>query len=285
MRTPRALLVIVLPLLMAASDKPAAGPATEFAEGAVSLLVSKRCEKSPRSAAPSIELPALVYARAKPPSWGRKPAGACGGLDTWVLSESLAAGAMWSQTDHKVIEADPMTTMFDDAKSHAAFKKAFGWDLPERGDDLPPPNVFLKYESKRLSALFDRIYVKPTETIAGAPAQQVYDVLFKDAVTRFAREVALVKTGVPKSQLAKLLKAYQAAAKEAGYKFKGPAYLKDVAASALPKDQELSARAGRTLGVILRRTGDGTWPVFNRLLKKVVGDYDPALAQELGTAL
>ena len=53
----------------------------------------------------------------------------------------------------------------------------------------------------------------------------------------------------------------------------------------LPKDQEQSARAGRTLGVILRRTADGTWTVVNKLLKKVVTDYDPPLAQELGKNL
>jgi hypothetical protein len=113
----------------------------------------------------------------------------------------------------------------------------------------------------------------------------VYDVLFKDAVTRFAREVALIKSALSKAQLAKQLKAYQAAAKEGGGKFRGTSYLKDAAAGALPKDQELSAQAGRTLGVILRRTADGTWTTVNKLLKRVVTDYDPPLAQELGKNL
>jgi hypothetical protein len=281
----RPLLLLALPLLVAASDKPPAISAGDFAEGAISLLVSKRCEMSRRLDTKSIEWPALVYATAKPPAWGRKPAGACRGLDTWVLSESLAAGSYWSLNDHAAIEADPNTTLFDDTKTQAAFKKAFGWELPERGDYVPPPNVFLKFEPKKVTTLFDRIYVKPTDKIGSATAQDAYDVLFKDAVTRFAREVAFIKASLPKAQLAKQLKAYQAAAKQGGGKFVGTAYLKEAAAGALPKDQELAARAGRTLGVMLRRTADGTWPIINKLLKKVVGDYDPPLAQELAKTL
>src|SRR5262245_39365883 len=174
-----------------------------------------------------------------------------------------------------------MATLFDDAKGHAAFKKLFGWELPERGDYVPPANVFLKFDARKLSALFDRIYVKPTEKIGVVTGQEVYDVLLKDFVTRLAREVALIKSSIPKPQLGKLLKEYQAAAKQAGPKFEGPAYLRQAASSALSKDPEQAARAGRTLGIILRRTADGTWPTVNRLLKKVVDDYDPALSKEL----
>ena len=220
-----------------------------------------------------------------PPVWGRKAVGVCRGMDTWVLSEALAAGAMWNQTDHKVIEADPMKTMFDDALPREAFKKTFGWELPERGDDIPAHNVFLKFSAKKLSALFDRIYFKPTDTVGGTTGQEAYDVFFKHAVTRFAREVALIKSDVPNAQMGKLLKAYQTAAKEQGGKFRGPAYLKEAAATALAKEPEQSARAGRTLGVMLRRTADGTWTTINRLLKKVVADYDPTLANEIGTSL
>ena len=281
----RSWLVLALPLLTAAaSDKAGGGPwATDFAEGSISLLVSKRCEKS-RMDTRSLEWNALVYSKG-PPVWGRKAAGACRGMDTWVLSEALAAGAMWNLTDHKLIVADPMKTMFDDALPREAFKKTFGWELPERGDDVPAHNVFLKFSAKKLAALFDRIYFKPTDTVGGTTGQEVYDVFFKDAVTRFAREVALIKANVPDAQLGKLLKAYQTAAKEQGAKFRGPAYLKDVAATTLVKEPEQSARAGRTLGVMLRRTADGTWSTINRLLKKVVTDYDPALATEIGKAL
>jgi hypothetical protein len=290
MRARRSLIVVAMtvPLLVvaAASGKPGGSFAPgEFAEGAISLLVSKRCEMSPRLDTKSIEWPALVYARAKPPSWGRKAAGACRGMDTWVLSDGLSAGAYWVQNDHQAIEADPNKTLFDPAKTHAAFKQTFGWELPERGDDLPPHNVFVKFDPKKISTLFDRIYVKPTDKLGDTTGQAVYDVLFKDAVTRFAREVALIKGALSKAQLAKQLKAYQAAAKESGSQFRGTTYLKETAAAALPKDQEQPSRAGRTLGVILRRTADGTWPIVNKLLKKVVADYDPPLAQELSKTL
>jgi hypothetical protein len=281
----RSWMVLALPLLTAAaSDKGGGAPwATDFAEGSMSLLVSKRCEKT-RADTRSLDWNALVYSKG-PPVWGRKAAGACRGLDTWVLSEALAAGAMWNQTDHKVIEADPMKTMFDDAQPKQAFKQTFGWELPERGDDVPAHNVFLKFSAQKLAALFDRIYFRPTDTVAGTTGQEVYDVFFKDAVTRFAREVALIKTNVPNAQMGKLLKAYQTAARTQGAKFRGPAYLKEAAATALAQQPEQSARAGRTLGVMLRRTADGTWTTINRLLKKVVTDYDPALAQDIGKAL
>jgi len=279
-------IALALPLLFTTSGESASSfSAGDFVEGGISLLVSKRCEMSRTMDTTSIEWSALVYARGKPPAWGRKPAGACRGLDTWVLSEALGAGAYWTSNDHKMIEADPNTTLFDEQKPRAAFKQTFGWELPERGDDVPAHNVFLKFDAKKLSALFDRIYVKPTDKIGGATAQEAYDVLFKGAVTRFAREVALIKGALSKAQLAKQLKAYQAAAKEGGGRFRGSAYLKETAAGVLPKEQEQSARAGRTLGVILRRTADGTWAVVNKLLKKVVMDYDPPLAQELGKNL
>jgi hypothetical protein len=280
--------MVVAPLLLSGGASGKSGESFaggDFASGAISLLVSKRCEMSPRIDTKSIELPALVYGRGRPPIWGRKPAGACRGLDTWVLSESLGAGAYWVQNDRQAIEADPNKTLFDNAKTQAAFKQAFGWELPERGDDVPAHNVFLKFDAKKVSVLFDRIYVKPADKIGDATAQEVYDVLFKGAVARFAREVALIKGVLSKAQLAKQLKAYQAAAKQGGGTFSGPSYLKEAAASVLPKDQEPAARAGRTLGVILRRTADGTWTAINRLLKRVVTDYDPPLAQELGKAL
>jgi hypothetical protein len=286
MPSTRSLLVLALPLLMAASDKQGGKIVPgEFASGALSYLVSKRCEKPSRSTAPSLEWPALTYGPGRPPKWGSKPAGPCRGLDTWVLQESLGAGAYWSQNDHAAIEADPNTTLFDDGKVHDAFKKAFGWPLPERGDYVPPPNVFLKLDGKKLSAMFDRIYVKPTDKIADSTGQEVYDVFFKETVARFAHEVALIKGALSKAQIGKQVKAYQAAAKEAGAKFQGPAFLRQVATDALPKDEVGGGRAYRTLGIILRRTADGSWPAINRLLQKVIKDYDPALAEELGKNL
>jgi hypothetical protein len=268
-----------------AATKTAGGPpASDLAQGALSFLVSKRCEKSPREEL-GLEFPALTYGRGRPPAWGKKMAGVCRGLDTWVVSESLAAGAYWGQNDHAAIEASPNDTLFDDEKTSKAFKTMFGWEMPERGDYVPPADVFLKFDAKKVAAVFDRFYVKPADTIAALPAQQVYDVLLKELVTRFAREAAFVSESLPKAKRAKLLTEYQAAAKDGGTRFQGPAYLKEVAASALPANRPEAQRAGRTLGVLLRRTADGTWPTITRLLKKVLADYDPALAKELGKKL
>ena len=286
-RTPvRSLLVIAL-LLSAATPTNAAANvrAADVAEGAISLLISKRCEKSARGDEHSLDWAALVYARGKPPSWGRKEGSMCRGLDTWVISEAVAAGVYWSTNDHAAIAADPMKTMFDDGQVYASFKKAYGWELPERGDDVPPRNVFLKFDSKKLSKLFDSLYLKPTDKVADVTAQDVYNIFLKDFVTRAARETAAINAALPKAKLAKLVKDYQAAAKSDGSRFHGPSYLNKAAAEALPQDQPDAQRAARTLGMVLRRTADGTWPVVSRLLKKVIADYDPDLSKEIGKKL
>jgi len=282
----RVLLVIAL-LFAAAAPGNAGGNAraADVAEGAISLLISKRCEKSPRREEHALDWAALVYAAGKPPSWGRKEGSMCRGLDTWVLSEAVAAGVYWSTNDHEAIAVDPMKTMFDDAQVYASFKKAYGWELPQRGDDFPPRNVFLKFDSKKLSKLFDSLYLKPTDKVADVTAQDVYNIFLKDFITRVARETALINASLAKAKVAKLVKEYQAAAKEEGSKFHGPTYLYKAAASALPQDRPEAQRASRTLGMILRRTADGTWPVVSRLLKKVIADYDPDLSKEIGKNL
>src|SRR5262245_39348655 len=85
-----------LPILLAA-DKPGSNaPVGDFASGAVSVLASKRCERLGTDK--SVELPAVIYGPGKA-KWGPKPIGPCRGLDTWVLTESIAAGALWTQSD------------------------------------------------------------------------------------------------------------------------------------------------------------------------------------------
>ena len=282
----RSLLVIALLLAVAAPSNAGVNVrAADVAEGAISLLISKRCEKSRRGDEHALDWAALVYAAGKPPSWGRKEGSMCRGLDTWVISEAVAAGVYWSTNDHEAVAVDPMKTMFDDPTVYASFKKAYGWELPERGDDFPPRNVFLKFDSKKLSKLFDSLYLKPTDKVADVTAQDVYNIFLKDFVTRVARETAVINANLPKAKLAKLTKDYQAAAKQDGSKFHGPTYLNKAAASALPQDRPEAQRAGRTLGMILRRTADGTWPVVGRLLKKVIADYDPDLSKEIGKNL
>jgi len=54
----------------------------------------------------------------------------------------------------------------------------------------------------------------------------------------------------------------------------------------LPPDSVLTGvQSGRTLGTMLRRLNDGTWPTVLALLEKVLKDYDPMLLKELGANL
>src|SRR4029078_4802714 len=111
----RVLLVMALPFLMAASDKGGFSSA-DYAEGSLALLVSKRCEMS-RRGTKRIEWPGLVCGPGRPPAWGRKPAGACRGLDTWVLQEALAARAFYATTDPQGVQGEPHTTTVRERES------------------------------------------------------------------------------------------------------------------------------------------------------------------------
>jgi hypothetical protein len=50
-------------------------------------------------------------------------------------------------------------------------------------------------------------------------------------------------------------------------------------------DSKDSRQDAVVLGVMLRRQLDGTWPVVTKLLKRVLADYDPGLAKEVGNKL
>ncbi|MBI3178377.1 MAG: hypothetical protein HYZ27_01875, partial [Deltaproteobacteria bacterium] len=148
------------------------------------------------------------------------------------------------------------------------------------------PNMFTSYSAKKVQALFDRLYLKPTDAIGQYKTQDVYDVFFKPTVTNFAQDVAFISASVPKARLNKLLKEYQTAAKEKSDAFSGPDFLYQLAQDNLSLEgAPNSVRNGRTLGIMLRRRADKTWPTVTKLLKRVLKDYDPALSKELAGKL
>jgi hypothetical protein len=64
----------------------------------------------------------------------------------------------------------------------------------------------------------------------------------------------------------------------------GPEFLGQLAKQQLG-DSKDSRQDAVVLGVMLRRQLDGTWPVVTKLLKRVLADYDPGLAKEVGNKL
>ena len=120
---------------------------------------------------------------------------------------------------------------------------------------------------------------------AGLPAQAYYDAMFKPFVSRFASEAALVLAKLPKAKLAAAARDYQDAAKKGGKSFYGPDYLQSNFKKILGDDAPADLGNGRTLGIVLRRQLDGTWPTVTKLLKRVLQDYDPALYKDLGSKL
>ncbi|HYV44894.1 MAG TPA: hypothetical protein VFA20_08535 [Myxococcaceae bacterium] len=252
--------------------------------GAFTCFASKRCQQVSETTAGVLHWPGLIYSRA-PPKWGDRPFVDCSGADTFVLQESLATGALWATGDQAELQAKPMETLFDDQKIRAAFRAAFGWSLPADPESLGP-SAMPKYDARQLKQLLERLWVKPADQVGAFTAQQLYDLALRKRLERIARDVAFINANVPKAKLAKLLKDYKAAIQEQGGGFSGPRHLQLVAAEVLPQDQEpASARNGQTLGLILRRMNDGSWPTVVALLKKILAEYDPELFKEVGAKL
>lgn len=261
--------------------------AVDLISGGLSLVATRRCGGSSEVPAEVLEWPAFVYDR-KPPQgkgngWRPKRLLGCHG-GTWVLTEAIAAGALWGQMDHQKIEADAHQTLLNGTLTHEAFKTEFGWEPPAHG--AIAPNVLPTYEAKKIEALFDRLYLKPADPVGALTGQAIYDLILKSSVTRFLREAVVLKKKLPAAKLKSLAKEYQAAAKEQGESFNGPTYLAKVVEKQLgPADDESPIHDGRTLGTMLRRTADGTWPTVTKLLNKLVKAYDPPLAKEIAAGL
>lgn len=271
-------------LLIALLGAAPAVDKVQVLSGAMTCFASKRCEQVAETTAGVLHWPGLIYSRA-PPKWGDRPFTECHPGDTLVLQESLATGALWATGDQQAMQEKPMETLFNEEKVRAAFQTVFGWSLPADPESLGP-GALPKYDAKQLQKLFDQLRVKPADQVGAFTAQQLYDLALKKRLTRVARDAAFIKASVPKAKLAKLLKDYKAAIQEQGGGFSGPRHLKLVAMEVLPLDQgPESARSGQTLGTILRRTNDGTWPVVVALLKKLLAEYDPELFKELGSKL
>lgn len=279
---------------------PARAAPNDLAAGALSYLVARVCDPGYGDSSAGIEWPTYLqprragYSRGGPgsvqppapaPSWGPKRVARCS-LPPYEAWAALAAGALWSTADHAAIEADPQGTLFNEAQTRPAFQQVFGFDRPQWREGATDT----RYTIKQLQGLYDKLYRKPGAKLGELSAQAVYNVVLAGTVTRFAREVAFIHARLSKPQLAKLAKDYAAAAqakeKEGGVAFYGPSWLQQQARALLAPDSVLTGvHSGRTLGTMLRRMDDGTWPTVLTLLKKVLKDYDPALLKELGAML
>jgi hypothetical protein len=282
-------------LLMLPAGIASAAP-SDLAAGALSFLLHRGCDLGAGDATSSVEWPTFLQPersnnrRAAPPptaetaptpTWGPKRVTRCR-LSPALVWEALAAAALWSTTDHAEIEANAQTTLFNAEQTHLAFKKVFGWDVPQRAEG----GGEVRYTAKQLQALFTKLYLKPSGRLGEQTAQTVYNVVLRDMVTAFAREVAYIQVRLPKPQLAKLAKEYQAASRAQDSGFYGPGWLTEQSKKLLPPDPVLTRiQSGRTLGTILRRMNDGTWPTVVSSLKKLLKDYDPLLLKELGAGL
>lgn len=131
------------------------------------------------------------------------------------------------------------------------------------------------YSVKTIRSVFTRVYRKPTATLDGVSAQLVYDTVMKARV-RTEVDLWLKVLGATKPQQRKTLgRAYAEAAKQPG--FESYSYLSGLSEQLLGKGAPREAY--RVLGIVLRRTLDGTLGTVTTLWVQVLEDYDPELAK------
>jgi|GEM_PF-2484872 len=150
-----------------------------------------------------------------------------------------------------------------------AFKGLFGAKLHKRLwviKTLDDNQVFVFYNGKALKKAFLQLYRRPHETLMGIRAQKAYDVLLKRYFQRLMKNLAHILR-----QKAKLKKAVKLYAKNFG--------TKDFSGSDFQNDQadKFKTTSYRLLGMVMRRTIDGTLPVLLELLGMLLRDYDLGL--------
>lgn len=127
------------------------------------------------------------------------------------------------------------------------------------------------YDPLALRALFDALYVKPTEKrLGGATMRALYDATVRDVVVLLAKDIALVSANQ------KVLAAESKRVMDAAKSGKG-AQGKDswrMSLNKLVKSDDDAARIDpRLVGFVLRRHADGTLPVVVDILRTVTTDY------------
>ena len=153
-----------------------------------------------------------------------------------------------------------------------AFRELFGHALIKK--HVGP---FVAYDPAALDAAFTAMYVKPTVTLGGVPASVVYQTLFKDNVAQKAEVIAAALT--KKGFLASKAKDYLAHVRDP--KFDASAWQYDAVKDA---GAPLASEA-RLVGTLVRRQADGTLPAVIKMLRTVLGDYDPDTLKKLDARL
>jgi hypothetical protein len=157
-----------------------------------------------------------------------------------------------------------------------AFQKLFGRALVKKRSGAGDQTTFT-YDSASLEAAFKQLYLAPDATVGGVRAKVVYDTLFKDYVKHKAELIAGILDR--KGFVAAASRDYVARSGKPG--FDGLKFQDDLA-------QKLKSPLGdepRLVGTLVRRHADGTLPAVLKMLRKVLGDYDPATLKALDSKL
>lgn len=143
-------------------------------------------------------------------------------------------------------------------------------------------HAFNTYTARELEQLWVAIYVAPSTPLLGTTAQEVYDVLFKKAAADTVSDLLWLEASLDDAARAALLVTYRKKLAEAKTKpFFVNLWLSEVLRTRFESDPHVWTASPLLLGVMLRRTADGSWPALRGLLVKTLSAYDPPLAEQL----
>jgi hypothetical protein len=162
------------------------------------------------------------------------------------------------------------------AEDREGFAKLTGVPYPPP----PAPGELPRYSVKTILTVFERVYRRPTQDLGGVRAQLVYDAIFKERVRAEVKAWQAVLSGTTPRQRSELAKAYAEAARTEG--FDAFTHLNAVAKQVAP---ELPLDGFRVVGIILRRSADGTLPTVLGLMVRVLDEYDREFAKETRAGL
>jgi hypothetical protein len=169
------------------------------------------------------------------------------------------------------------------------FKTAFGADLFKPALKLAAYEMGTNkkatmnmFNAIALKQAFDKMYLKPTESVDGFALQKLYDISMKAYLQDCCNVIADVMN--KKALFLKLAANYKLNATTKKY-FNG-VNESFAASDKLLADKEyqcIDNRHSRIVGMLLRRQIDGSLPTALNCLKTIVNDYDPSFYSQISS--
>lgn len=172
----------------------------------------------------------------------------------------------------------------EDVKSVDASAKIYAGKSLVQKIELLPNGFFVHYDAAGISALFNKLYKKPTEKYKGQILQMVYDAFLKEW---FADHYSFAKEIMASPDKFKRLKFEYFEKARTDPNFSGTQetfrIIPEYGCATYTGLQWVQGKKcdERWFGTLIRRSEDGTLPLVLRLMEKVLQDYDPNFYQQV----